>query len=365
LNRRFCCQFDFKNGRLFSHFFLSKLEIPPEEGVSLMMFNLDLSDIIELQPVFDRLLGKRDQIKRFRPLSESSLLKIKEGLNLEWTYNSNSIEGNTLNLRETQLILQEGITIKGKSLREHFEAHNHEKAINYLYSLVSQDYTMRSIDILSLHGLVLRSIEDDFAGRIRNAGVRIVGANFTPPNAKKVSELLDELVEFTNSNPLGLNDIVLSTIFHHKLVWIHPFFDGNGRTVRLAMNLLLMRSGFPPAIILKNDRKKYYEALNQANKGQYHKLCLMMTQALERSLNIYLNAMPGYDLDYEPISRIVMEEAIPYGPEYVSWLARQGKIDAYKEGRNWLTTKEAVASYIKNSKNKHYLPKKASNGDHQ
>jgi Fic family protein len=151
---------------------------------------------------------------------------------------------------------------------------------------------------------------------------------------------------------MGLNDIVLATIFHHRLVWIHPFFDGNGRTVRLAMNLLLMRAGFPPAIILKNDRKKYYEALNQANKGSYQKLCVLMTQALERSLNIYLNALPGYSYEYEPIVRIVEEPEVPYGQEYVSLLARQGKIDAYKEGNVWYTTREAVKDYVEGRKRK-------------
>ena len=242
-------------------------------------------------------------------------------------------------------MLQEGITVAGKSLREHFEAYNHDKAIDYLYNLVNANYTLRSIDILNLHGLVMRSVEDDFAGRIRDGGVRIVGANFTPPNPLKVASLLDELLLFINENPMGLNEILLSTIFHHRLVWIHPFFDGNGRTVRLAMNLLLLKTGFPPAIILKNDRKKYYDALKQANKGSYQKLCLMMIQALERSLNIYLNALPGND-DYELIANIVQEDDMPYGQEYISLLARRGKIDAYKEGRNWLTTKKAVKHYF-------------------
>jgi Fic family protein len=255
-------------------------------------------------------------------------------------------------LRETQMVLQEGITIKGKSLREHFEAHNHDKAIDYLFSIINDDYVLRSIDILSLHSLVLRSIEEDFAGRIRNGGVRISGANFVPPNANKVSDLLDELIDFVNTNPLQLNDIELAAVFHHKLVWIHPFFDGNGRTVRLAMNLLIMRCGFPPAIILKNDRTKYYEALNQANNGKYQKLILLMCQALERSLNIYLNAMPDNDNDFQKISDIVSEPSSPYGQEYISLLARTGKIDAYKEGRNWFTTKEAVADYIANRKRK-------------
>ena len=287
-----------------------------------------------------------------RHLPNINLNKIKESLSIEWTYNSNSIEGNTLTLRETQMVLQEGITIKGISLREHFEAHNHDKAIDYLFSIINDNYVLRSIDILSLHGLVLRSIEDDFAGRLRNGGVRISGANFIPPNANKVSDLLDELIDFINTNPLNLNDIELATIFHHKFVWIHPFFDGNGRTVRLSMNLLLMRCGFPPAIILKNDRKKYYEALNQANNGNYQKLILLMSQALERSLNIYLNAMPDSNNDFQTIANIVSEPSSPYGQEYVSLLARTGKIDAYKEGRNWYTTKEAIEAYISTRKRK-------------
>ena len=318
----------------------------------------DIQELKEILPVYERLYEKKAAIQQSRPLPAMALQKIKEDLTVEWTYNSNSIEGNTLSLRETKMVLLDGITIKGKSLREHFEAHNHEKAIDYLYSLVNSKYVLRSIDILSLHGLVMRSIEDEFAGRLRNGGVRITGANFTPPNASRVPDLLDELIDFINTNASGFNDIEMAAIFHHRLAWIHPFFDGNGRTVRLAMNLLLLRKGFPPAIILKNDRQKYYEALNQANNGKYAKLCLLMTQALERSLNIYTASMPGngYD-DYTAISSLVEEEAMPYGQEYISLLARQGKIDAYKDGRNWLTTKKAVTDYMATRKRERKMKK--------
>ena len=316
------------------------------------MWNIDTTYRTEFQEIFDRLYEKKQLLQSSRPLPAMALNKIRESLSIEWTYNSNSIEGNTLSLRETQMVLQEGITIKGKSLREHFETHNHDKAIDYLFSIINDTYKLRSIDILSIHGLVLRSIEDDFAGRLRNGGVRITGANFIPPNTNKVPDLLDELIEFINKNPLQLNDIELATIFHHKLVWIHPFFDGNGRTVRLSMNLILMRCGFPPAIILKNDRKKYYEALNQANNGNYQKLMLLMSQALERTLNIYLNAMPDNSNDYQKISDIVNEPNATYGQEYISLLARTGKIDAYKEGRNWYTSKEAIDNYIATRKRK-------------
>lgn len=310
------------------------------------MLEIDLTYRKELTSTFDRLNEKVASLNKLRPLPQAAISKIKEALQIEWTYNSNSIEGNTLSLRETQMVLQEGITISGKSLREHFEAKNHETAIIYLYTLIKKNYKITSGDILSLHGFVLRSIEDEHAGRIRNGGVRISGANFTPPNARKIYDLLNELIVFVNDNPLNLNDIELATVFHHKMVWIHPFFDGNGRTVRLAMNLLLMSKGYPPAIILKNDRKKYYIALNQANKGNYQKLMLLMCQASERTLNIYLSAMPNTDYDYQSITDIVKEPNIPYGQEYVSLLARQGKIDAHKEGRNWVTTQKAVEDYI-------------------
>lgn len=265
---------------------------------------------------------------------------------MEWTYNSNSIEGNTLTLRETKLVLEEGITIKGKSLREHFEAVNHQDAIEHVETLARPDYTLTVSDILDVHAMVLQKIEKDFAGRFRTSGVRISGANFVPPNAQKVSTMVDELVDWANETE-DMHEVVKSAIFHHRFVWIHPFFDGNGRTARLLFNLLLMKEGYPPAIILKNDRKKYYEALNQANNGSYGKLVLLIFQAVERSLDIYLSSLEDNADDYKSISDIVLEPEVPYGQEYVSLLARTGKIAAHKEGRNWVTTKEAILEYAK------------------
>lgn len=316
------------------------------------MWDIDLTYREKLQNTFERLLQKKELLQKGRTLPNFALEKIKENLSIEWTYNSNSIEGSSITLQETYLILNEGITVKGKPLREHFEVNNHNKALNYLYKIVDSNYNINSKDILSIHAYILDNIEDLYAGRLRNGGVRIHGANFVPPNALKVSSLLDDLIDFVHTNPLNLNIIELATIFHHKFVWIHPFFDGNGRTVRLAMNLLLIKEGFPPAIILRNDRKKYYTALNAANNGNYDKLMLLMAQALERSLNIYLNALPDNDTEYTEISNLVEEGSVPYGQEYISLLARQGKIDAYKEGRNWLTTKDAVETYILNRKRK-------------
>jgi Fic family protein len=293
-----------------------------------------------------RIQEKKQKLDALRPLPSAAVQNIRQSLTLEWTYNSNSIEGNTLTLQETKMVIEDGMTIKGKSLREHFEAVNHQDAIEFVEQLATVQHPLSAQDILGLHGLVLQKIEKEFAGRYRNAGVRISGANFVPPNALKVDTLMDGLIQWVNDPDNPLDIIVKAAIFHHRFVWIHPFFDGNGRTVRLVFNLLLMRAGFPPAIILKNDRKKYYDALNKANTGDYSKLLLLVVQALERSLDIYLGNFTNTYEDYQPISDIVAEPDFPYGQEYVSLLARQGKIDAFKEGRNWLTTKNAVLEYM-------------------
>ncbi|MDX2135245.1 MAG: Fic family protein [Saprospiraceae bacterium] len=293
-----------------------------------------------------RLEDKKSRLDALRPLPDAALQNIKNSLALEWTYHSNSIEGNTLTLQETKMVVQDGLTIKGKSLREHFEAVNHHEAVAFLEGLASAaDRDMTAADILEVHALVMNKLEKDFAGRYRNAGVRIAGANFVPPNALKVPGLVDELLEWANTADAGWPIAVKAAVFHHRFVWIHPFFDGNGRTARLMFNLLLMQRGYPPAIILRNDRKKYYDALNKANAGHYGKWVLLVFQALERTLDIYLGSLLDRYDDYQPISDIVNEPDIPYGQEYVSLLARQGKIDAFKEGRNWLTTRAAVLAY--------------------
>jgi Fic family protein len=305
-----------------------------------------------LDKYLERIQEKKSKLDALRPIPKQVLSNIKNSLTLEWTYNSNSIEGNTLTLQETKMIIEEGFTIKGKSLREHFEAVNHQEAIELVESFLASDYHLNASGILQIHGLVLQKIEKEFAGRYRNAGVRISGANFVPPNALKVDSLMEELIEWVKDENNSLHTIVKAAIFHHRFVWIHPFFDGNGRTVRLVFNLLLMKEGFPPAIILKNDRKKYYDALNKANNGDYAKLLLLVLQALERSLDIYLGSLTNTYDAYQPITNIVNEPDVPYGQEYVSLLARQGRIDAFKEGRNWLTSKEAVLSYIQHKDKK-------------
>jgi len=298
---------------------------------------------------------KKSKLDGFRPVPTYVLNKIKESLFIEWTYNSNSIEGNTLTLLETKMVLEDGMTIHGKSLREHFEALNHQEAIEHIEKLVSAKSILSATDIMDIHSLVLQKIEKEYSGRYRTFGVRVQGANFLPPNALKVSQLMDELLDWLNNEDIELHPLIKATIYHHRFVWIHPFIDGNGRTVRLTFNLNLMRDGFAPVIIMRNDRKKYYDALNKADLGDYSKLLLLVLQAAERSLVIYVSSLDNTLDTYLPISTIVSEATVPYGQEYISLLARKGKIDAFKEGKDWLTTKVAVEEYMARRKRKRVL----------
>jgi Fic family protein len=212
------------------------------------------------------------------------------------------------------------------------------------------DTPISASDIRSVHALVMQKIDKEFAGKYRNGAVRITGATFLPPHASEVSILISELLDYLDKNPQHLSDLVLAVILHHRFVWIHPFFDGNGRSGRLLLNLFLLRKGFPPAVILKDDRKKYYDALKKADKGDMSKLCLLVFQSIERSLDIYLSSISSNFGTYKPIEDIVEETRIPYNQEYVSLLARRGKINAYKDQGKWFTTEAAVLDYVANRK---------------
>jgi Fic family protein len=301
------------------------------------------------QEVQSRIVHKKAKLDEARPLPAIVASRIASDLALEWTYHSNSIEGNTLNLAETRVVLEQGLTIGGKTLREHFETINHHRAIAHLEEIVRQGSPIQVSDILDLHHMVMQQIDQDFAGRIRNGYVRITGANFQPPRPELCAELLDQMIEDYIHEPV-IDPIQQAAVLHHRLVWIHPFFDGNGRTARLVMNLSLMKAGYPPAIILQQDRKKYYDALNKANKGDYQKLELLVYQAVERSLHIYLQALPSTYHHSLPLSDLAMEPEVPYGAEYLGLLARRGLIDAHKEGRNWYSSVPAIKAYAKAAK---------------
>ncbi|MBI5022938.1 MAG: Fic family protein [Candidatus Magasanikbacteria bacterium] len=308
--------------------------------------------MIYLSPIVKaRLKEKLAKLNKLRPLPKSAVQKLREKFQIEMTYNSNAIEGNSLTLKETFLVINEGITIKGKPLKDHLEAKDHQAALVYLYDLVDKDkkHTISEMLIRNLHRIIIQETDKEWAGRYRNANVIIGGAKHTPPDALEVPHKMWELIHWLNLQK-GKTDIIeLSALLHHKFVYIHPFFDGNGRTARLTINLLLMQAGYPLVIILKNDRKKYYDALDKADSGEYEPLIKFIAQSIERSIDIYLKTLtPATQKQEKFLTLAEISKTTPFSAKYLNLLARQGKLEAYKEGRNWLTSKEAIGRYLKN-----------------
>ena len=300
--------------------------------------------------------GKKQELDKYRPFSASLVRKLDEAFSLEWTFNSNAIEGNTLSLQETELVVNRGVTIGGKSLREHFEAINHVDAIKYLYKFCERKTMFSEKFILKIHELILKNIDNDNAGRYRYHNVRMVGAFHIPPDARKIKRLITEYVNWYYKNCNKLPVAQLASQIHYRFVHIHPFIDGNGRTARLLMNLVLIQNGYPPAVIMNLDRKKYYRVLKEADRGNLETFDNFIGKSIERSLVIYLNAItPPHKQKKEKQGYVSLKEATKYcnySQEYLSFLSRTGKLSAIKFGRNWMTTRVAIEEYISDLKRK-------------
>ena len=239
---------------------------------------------------FDEVDSLKKELDSKRPIPKETLKSLRESINLEWTYNSNGIEGKTLTLRETQVVL-EGITVGGKSIKEHLEAINHEKAILFLDDLVKENDPINEWNIKSIHQLVLRDIDNENAGRYRKENVTIKGATHIPPDYLKVPELMEKLI-LTYDTWSEYHPIIQAALLHGELVKIHPFIDGNGRTSRLFMNLVLMNKGYNPVIIKKESRLKYYEALDTAHTtGNYTDFVKLVTKLEVEMLKKYLELL--------------------------------------------------------------------------
>lgn len=192
--------------------------------------------------------------------------KVAKAFDIEYTYESNKIEGNTLTLQETALVIEKGLTIGGKSLNEHLEAVNHAFAIDYIKDIAKNNEPITERVLLDIHKLILQSINNENAGRYRGVQVLISGAKHIPPQPYLVQKEMESLFLWYDENKNKLHPVELSAEMHERLVTVHPFIDGNGRTARLLMNLILLQNGFPIAI-LKGDtenRLKYYHALEVA-----------------------------------------------------------------------------------------------------
>jgi excisionase family DNA binding protein len=301
------------------------------------------------EKMYQRILTKKLKLDSHRSLSEAILNRLHRNMEIEYTYNTNAIEGNTLTLRETQLVIREGITINGKSLSDHIEAKNHPKAINYIEELAKQkDATthLTQENILKIHESIFSGILEN-AGQYRNCQVYIEGCDQTPPAACEIPDLMKQLINWLNTNPEELRPIELAAVFHHKFVSIHPFDDGNGRVSRLLTNLLLINKGYTLTVIKRVDRKKYYDTLQKADNGDLKPSVNFIARSVEQSLDIYLNAIEPSTKKNRYMTLTEASKITPYSKEYLSLLARKGKIGAAKIGREWHINQEALEQYLK------------------
>jgi Fic family protein len=213
------------------------------------------------------------------------LPNVLEAMRIELTYNSNALEGNTLTLRETQLVIEGVVPSGGHSMREVYEARNHDRALRMIEEWVGQrsiDAQITERDVLEVHEKVLADIDAVNAGRFRSERVLIAGTGFVPPSSEKFDVLIPTMLVLANRS--GLHPLVQAAELHYNLVAIHPFSDGNGRTSRLMMNYVLMRAGFPAAVIEVARRKDYLTALDEANAGRIEAFARFIGDSLVGSI---------------------------------------------------------------------------------
>lgn len=218
--------------------------------------------------------------------------RIAQALELEYTFESNRIEGNTLTLRETDLVINEGLTVSGKSMREHLEAINHQEAIGYIKHIMEKGFNFSERELLSIHNLILRGIIPEDAGKYRRVQVMIKGSSHTPPQPYLVAKDMEDYFIWYETHKNKLHPVVLAAEMHERLVTIHPFIDGNGRTSRLVMNLILLQNGYVFANIKGdyNNRMKYYTALETAHiNGNKEDFLLFIAQIEKESLERYIS----------------------------------------------------------------------------
>jgi Fic family protein len=240
---------------------------------------------------FEAIDKKKRLLDEHRPLPKHTLQSLRENVLVEWTYNSNAIEGNTLTILETKVVL-EGMTIGGKSMREHLEVINHKEAVLYLEELVQNKEPLSEWKLKNLHRLILKNIDDENAGVYRCENVVISGAKHRPPEHFLVKEYLERIVAEYNEQWQKLHPIERGSLLHGEFVKVHPFIDGNGRTARLLLNFELIQCGYPPVIIKAEMRPEYYDALDLAHTtGNYNKFIDLVAECVETSLDLWLSVL--------------------------------------------------------------------------
>lgn len=215
--------------------------------------------------IFDRIDERKVIIDRLRPFEGQLLGQLKDYYRIGLTYSSNALEGNTLTESETKVLLEDGLTVGGKPLRDTFEALGHAKAYDFMFSLLGRQ-TIEEADVLTMHKLFYNDIESETAGVYRDVPVFITGSKYSVCKAEQIPDSMTELIEWTNGQRGKYHPVEFAALLHKRFVFIHPFKDGNGRLARLLMNAALIQSGYVPAIIPPILRPDYITLLEKAHQ---------------------------------------------------------------------------------------------------
>ena len=249
------------------------------------------------QPLLEKLSDRVQEMRKAGKLSPEVLRHIRGYFRIKDIYNSNAIEGNTLDIGETRLVVEEGLTLTGKPLKDQAEAKNLNEALDFLEELVDDSSKpLTETDVRRLHQLVLQGIDDDNAGKYRAVPVRISGSDYSPPAPESVPSEMEEFgawlvsVSVANGTRVVSDAILYAAAAHTWFVSIHPFIDGNGRVARLLMNLVLMRYAFPIAIVTKEDRMRYYDALEESQASDLSPFISLAVECIAESLEVYEEA---------------------------------------------------------------------------
>lgn len=279
-------------------YFMEGLQVA-EEKAGYLKTEKKTSILSSTSPELKQLLKEIDELKitwdALKPLSNVQLQNLDDYFNISYTYESNRIEGNTLTMQETALVVNKGITIGGRSMREHLEAINHNYAIEYVKEIIGKRYRFDERLVKDIHALVLRGIDNDNAGRYRDINVRISGSKHTPPEFYKLTELMRKYFSYYMRSK-KIHPVLLAANMHEKLVTIHPFADGNGRTARLIMNLVLLQNGYTMAIIPGDNKSRYeyYNALEKVQVEQNNKAFLVfVAQQVKKSMREFIRVIKG------------------------------------------------------------------------
>jgi Fic family protein len=302
----------------------------------------ELTEALSQLPIFENVHSIKKQLDGIRPLSQEVEGRVMQKLRLDWNYNSNAIEGNKLTYGETHTFIMYGLTAKGKPLKDHLDIKGHDEAIKFIASIVHEDEDLREVDIRNLHKMILvepyksaaQTADDQAVTKTIRIGeykqqsnhvITLTGETHYYATPEEVPILMRELVDWYNEARKNskIHPSVLAAFVHHRFVNIHPFDDGNGRLARILMNLILMKNGYPPAIIKLKERTDYYAALNQADKNEYQAITELIAETVLDSMNLYLKAARGESI--EDVSDLDKEIALFKGSfekTYKQWDVR-------------------------------------------